>query len=71
MSAFDVQRRNGLGMRFSGGWSGWHGVCHITLESFDPHSRRTVMKFETVMLQSLFSVCLLICVLTVGGMLVA
>jgi hypothetical protein len=29
------------------------------------------MKFETVMLQSLFSVCLLICVLTVGGMLVA
>jgi len=36
-----------------------------------PHSRRTVMKFETVMLQSLFSVCLLICVLTVGGMLAA
>jgi hypothetical protein len=29
------------------------------------------MKFETVMLQSLFSVCLLICVLTVGGMLAA
>ncbi len=29
------------------------------------------MKFETLMLQSLFSVCLLICVATVGGMLLA
>jgi hypothetical protein len=27
------------------------------------------MKFETLMLQSLFSVCLLICVATVGSML--
>jgi len=29
------------------------------------------MKFETLMLQSLFTVCLLVCVLTVGGMLLA
>ena len=29
------------------------------------------MKFETLMLQSLFTVCFLICVLTVGGMLLA
>lgn len=29
------------------------------------------MKFETLMLQSLFSACLLICVLAVGGMLIA
>jgi len=34
-------------------------------------SRRTVMKFETLMLQSLFTACLLVCVLTVGGMLLA
>jgi hypothetical protein len=29
------------------------------------------MKFETLMLQSLFTACLLICVMTVGGMLLA
>jgi hypothetical protein len=29
------------------------------------------MKFETLMLQSLFTACLLVCVLTVGGMLLA
>ncbi len=29
------------------------------------------MKFETLMLQSLFSMCLLICVATIGGMLLA
>lgn len=29
------------------------------------------MKFETLMLQGLFTACLLICVLTVGGMLLA
>ena len=29
------------------------------------------MKFETLMLQSLFTACLLICVMIVGGMLLA
>lgn len=29
------------------------------------------MKSETLMLQSLFAACLLVCVLTVGGMLLA
>jgi hypothetical protein len=29
------------------------------------------MKFETLMLQSLFTACMLVCVLTVGGMLLA
>jgi hypothetical protein len=29
------------------------------------------MKFETLMLQSLFTACLLICLLTLGSMLVA
>jgi hypothetical protein len=33
------------------------------------HSRRTAMKFESLMLQSLFGACLLICVLVVGAML--
>jgi hypothetical protein len=54
----------------------WHGRVGMVLATSPskascPHARRTVMKFETLMLQSLFSVCLLICVLTVGGMLVA
>lgn len=29
------------------------------------------MKFETLMLQSLFTICLLVCVLAMGGMLLA
>ena len=29
------------------------------------------MKFETLMLQSLFAICLLICLLTLGSMLVS
>jgi hypothetical protein len=33
-------------------------------------SRRTVMKFETLMLPSLFAVCSLVCVLTFGAMLI-
>jgi hypothetical protein len=34
-----------------------------------PHTRRTTMKFETVILQSLFAACLLVCLLTLGAML--
>jgi hypothetical protein len=33
-------------------------------------SRRTIMKFETLMLPSLFAVCSLVCVLTFGAMLI-
>jgi hypothetical protein len=32
--------------------------------------RRNAMKFETLMLQSLFAACLVICVTTLGAMLV-
>jgi hypothetical protein len=32
-------------------------------------NRRTAMKFETLMLHSLFAACLLVCVLTFGSML--
>jgi hypothetical protein len=35
------------------------------------HSRRTAMKFESLMLHSLFGACLLICVLVLGAMLTA
>jgi hypothetical protein len=42
----------------------------LILESFIPSlPRRTTMKFESLMLQSLFGACLLICVLVVGAML--
>jgi len=58
-------------MRVSGPRLRWHGACHIHLESFICTQRRAVMKFETLMLQSLFTACLLICVMTVGGMLLA
>jgi hypothetical protein len=34
-----------------------------------PNSRRTAMKFETLMLKSLFTACMLVCVLTLGAML--
>ncbi|GAB3791109.1 hypothetical protein GCM10028797_29110 [Dyella agri] len=62
-------------MAWECGFRGMAGVgtvlaISISKASF-PRSRRTIMKFETLMLQSLFSVCLLICVATVGGMLVA
>jgi len=40
-------------------------------EDFLPRSRRTAMKFETLMLHSLFAACLLVCVLTFGAMLVS
>jgi hypothetical protein len=56
-------------MRFSSALCDWHGPCHIYLESFIPSSRRTAMKFETLMLNSLFAACLVICVATLGAML--
>lgn len=56
-------------MRFSVAVSAWHGLCHIYLAKLI-HSRRTAMKFETLMLHSLFVACLLVCVSTLGAMLV-
>ena len=49
----------------------WHGVCHIPGESFLTQSRRTIMKFETLMLKSFFAASLLVCVLTFGAMITA
>jgi hypothetical protein len=43
-------------------------AIYISKASF-PNSRRTAMKFETLMLKSLFTVCMLVCVLTLGAML--
>jgi hypothetical protein len=34
------------------------------------HSRRTIMKFENLLLRSLFTACSLACLLTLGSMLV-
>ena len=56
-------------MRFSEGVRGWHELCPIYLAKL-VHSRRTAMKFETLMLHSLFAACLLVCVSTLGAMLV-
>ncbi len=47
----------------------WHGLCHRYLESFISHLRSTAMKFETLMLESLLAVCMLLCALTMGAML--
>jgi hypothetical protein len=60
---------NGSGMRFPVVAARWHGLCSLTLESFIPQPRRTIMKFETLMLQTLFSACLLVCLLAMGAML--
>jgi hypothetical protein len=44
-------------------------AIYLSKASF-PDLRRTTMKFETLMLQGLFAICLLVCVLTFGAMLV-
>jgi hypothetical protein len=56
-------------MRFSVGLRGWHGLCPTYLAQLI-HSRRIAMKFETLMLHSLFAACLLVCVSTLSAMLV-
>jgi hypothetical protein len=62
-------------MAWKCGFPGLGGVGTVLAISLSkasfPHSRRTAMKFETLMLQSLFTACMLVCVLTVGGMLLA
>ncbi|MFK2891992.1 hypothetical protein [Dyella flagellata] len=50
--------------------SGWHGLCHLYLKRLIHPARRTTMKFETVMLSSLFAACLVLCASTFGAMLV-
>ena len=56
-------------MRFSVAARSWHGLCPISLAKLI-HSRRIVMKFETLVLHSLFAACLFVCVSTLGAMLV-
>jgi hypothetical protein len=46
----------------------WHGLCNPYLENLN-HLRRAAMKFETLMLNSLFAACLVLCVATLGAML--
>jgi hypothetical protein len=43
-------------------------AIHLLKASF-PHDWRTTMKFETLMLQTLFSACALVCLLAMGAML--
>jgi hypothetical protein len=56
-------------MRLFGSFKPWHALCHLYLES-PSHSRRTIMKFENLLLRSLFTACSLACLLTLGSMLV-
>jgi hypothetical protein len=56
-------------MRCAGRFGLWHDACHALVESFHPKPRRTTMKFETLMLHSLFAACLLVCLLVLGAML--
>jgi hypothetical protein len=41
------------------------------MKATQSRSRRTIMKFENLMLHSLFAACLLVCVLTLGAMISA
>jgi hypothetical protein len=64
-------KKNGFGWAFSGCLKAWHDPCDLRHESdISQHPRRTIMKFETLMLPSLFAVCSLVCVLTFGAMLI-
>lgn len=56
-------------MRFSQHELAWHGLCNVYLEGPPTRSRRIAMKFETLMLNSLFVACLVICVSTLASML--
>jgi hypothetical protein len=47
----------------------WHGLCHISSESLTSLLWRTAMKFETLMLNSFFAACVVICVSTLTAML--
>jgi hypothetical protein len=57
-----------MGTRFGSHGAGWHRPCHISRELPTKPSRSTAMKFETLMLNSLFATCLVICISTIGSM---
>jgi hypothetical protein len=59
---------NGFSLRFSVGVPAWHELCNSRARR-PIHLRRTAMKFETLMLNSLFAACLVICFATLGAML--
>jgi hypothetical protein len=48
--------------------AGWHEACHISCKT--PHSKEIVMKLETLLLNSLFAACMVLCASTLGAMLV-
>jgi hypothetical protein len=47
----------------------WHDLCYIYLAGPPTRPRRTAMKLETMLLNSLFVACLVICVTALGSML--
>lgn len=47
------------------------GFAIYTSKASFPYPRRIAMKFESLMLKSLFTACMLVCVLTMGAMLTA
>jgi hypothetical protein len=57
--------------QFSKDVRGWHGDCSISSESKTNPLRRVIMKFENIILHSLFAACFLVCVLTIGAMITA
>jgi hypothetical protein len=61
----------GLVARFPGHAEGWHKACHLLHESHSTLFKENDMKFENLMLHSLFAACLLVCVLTLGAMIAA
>jgi hypothetical protein len=61
---------NDVGMRVSSALGTWHGLCHYSYKDPFIHARRVAMKFETLMLNSLFAACLVLCASTLGAMLV-
>ena len=62
-------------MRVFRAFGGWHGACHIYLESLIPSAKenamKNVLKIEALMMQALFAASALICVLVMGSMLTA
>jgi hypothetical protein len=49
----------------------WHEACHLSSEGHPTLFKENDMKFENLMLHSLFAACLLVCVLTLGAMIAA
>jgi hypothetical protein len=62
-----MAQRRGLRRLFGVGTA----LAIYPVKATQPCSRRTIMKFENLMLHSLFAACLLVCVLTLGAMISA